>query len=348
LNSFLKRPEIPAEYIYEGDILLPSLSVITPSLNQGGFIERTIWSVLNQDIPGLEYVIIDGGSDDETLKILRRFEGRLRWVSEEDKGQADAVNKGVRATRGDIIGWLNSDDIYYPGALQTVLSVFHEHPDIDIIYGDGNHIDIEDRIIESYHTLPWDPERLKSYCFLCQPAVFFRRNAVNRFGLLDERLQYCLDYEYWLRLAAHGARFTYIRKTLAATRLHPVSKTLRLRMKVIHETMDMLYQRLGYVPDEWILSYARVFLNRKGKRRLDGGRLDTVLPTFTENIFVRRRFWTVCVSPLLATFSVFISLFAALRWNRRISRNMLRILVGWIKSHSRTLIRRVFSVENRS
>ena len=328
--------------------MFPSISVVTPSLNQGGFIGRTIWSVLNQDIPGLEYAIIDGGSSDETLKILRRFEGRLRWVSEEDKGQADAVNKGIEATKGEIIGWLNSDDIYYPDAFKTVLAFFDKHAEVDIIYGDGNHIDVEDRVIERYPTKPWSFEQLKTGCFLCQPAVFFRRSVVDRFGLLDERLQYCLDYEFWLRLAGREARFARIRQTLAATRLHPVSKTLGLRMKVIHETMDMLHQRLGYVPDEWLLSYARVFLNRKGKRRLDGGRLDTVLPTFTENIFVRKRVWTVCVSPLLAASSVFISLFAALRWNRRISRNMLRILIGWIKSHSRTLIRRVFSVENRN
>lgn len=319
----------------------PAVSVVTPSLNQGGFIERTIRSVLNQDIPGLEYVIIDGGSSDETLKILRRFEGRLKWVSEEDKGQADAVNKGIEATKGDIIGWLNSDDIYYPGALSVVLSFFDRHAEVDIIYGDGNHIDIEDRIIESYHTIPWDPELLKSVCFLCQPAVFFRRSVVNRFGLLDKRLQYCLDYEYWLRIAASGARFAHIQQTLAATRLHPVSKTLGLRMKVIHETIDMLHQRLRYVPDEWLLSYARVFFNRKGERRLDGGRLDTLLPAPTENNFACKRLRTMCVSALLATSAVFISLFASLRWNRRITWNMLRILAGWIRSHGRVLIRRV-------
>jgi len=321
--------------------LFPSISVVTPSLNQGGFIERTIWSVLDQDIPGLEYVIIDGGSSDETLKILSRFEGRLRWISEGDKGQADAVNKGIKATRGEIIGWLNSDDIYYPDALQTILSFFDKHAEVDIIYGDGNHIDIEDQIIESYHTLPWDPDRLKSLCFLCQPAVFFRRIAVERFGLLDERLQYCLDYEYWLRLAEHGARFAYIRQTLGATRLHPVSKTLGLRMKVIHETLAMLHEQLGYVPDEWLLSYARVSLNRKGDRRLTGGRLDRLLPVTTENIFARKRLRTMCASGLLATSAVCISLFASLRWNKRITWNMLRILADWIGSHGRVLIRRV-------
>jgi len=322
-------------------VISSAVSVVTPSLNQGGFIGRTIWSVLNQDIPGLEYVIIDGGSSDETLKILRRLDERLRWVSEKDKGQADAVNKGLKATKGDIIGWLNSDDIYYPGALQTVLSFFDEHTEVDIIYGDGNHIDTEDRIIESYHTLPWDPERLKSFCFLCQPAVFFRRSVVNRFGLLDERLQYCLDYEFWLRLAARGARFAYIRQTLAATRLHPVSKTLGLRMKVIHETMDMLHQRLGYVPDEWLLSYARVSLNRKGARRLEGGRLDTLLPAPAENNLACKRLLTMCVSVSLVTSAVVISLFASLRWNGRITWNMLRILANWTRSHGRVLIRRV-------
>ena len=322
--------------------MFPSISVVTPSLNQGGFIERTIWSVLNQDIPGLEYVIIDGGSNDETLKILERFEESLRWVSEEDKGQADAVNKGIKATRGEIIGWLNSDDIYYPGALRTALAFFDKHAEVDIVYGGGNHIDIDDRIIEGYHTLPWDPELLKKQCFLCQPAVFFRRSVVDRFGLLNERLQYCLDYEFWLRLAAHGARFDHMQQTLAATRLHPVSKTLGSRIKVIHETMDMLHQRLGYLPDEWLLSYARVLLNRKGERRLKGGRLDTLLPAPTENIFARKRLRTMCVSVLLAGSAVFISLFASLRWNRRITRNLLRILANWIRSHGQVLIRRVF------
>ena len=326
---------------------MPSISIITPSLNQGDFIERAIRSVLDQDISGLEHAVIDGGSTDETLNILRRFEGRLDWISETDRGQADAVNKGIKGTKGGVIGWLNSDDIYYPGSLSVVLSFFEKHPGVDVIYGDGNHIDVEDRVIDRYPTKPWSFDRLKTICFMCQPAVFFRRSVVDRFGLLDEGLKYCLDYEYWLRLAARGARFAHIRRTLAATRLHPVSKTLGKRMKVIHETMDMLHQRLGYVPDEWLLSYARVFLNRKGERRLDGGRLDTVLPTLTEPIFSRRRLWTMCVSPLLAASAVFISLFAALRWNRRITRNMLRILVKWISGYAKTLMRRFFSVEDR-
>lgn len=234
----------------------PKISVITPSFNQGRFIERTIRSVLAQGYPALEYCVLDGGSTDETLTILRRYTGQIRWISEKDRGQADAINKGFRASSGEIIGWLNSDDIYYPGALAAVAARFRADPQIDLVYGAANHIDAADRVIEPYPTEPWSMSRLPETCFLCQPAVFLKRSTIGRWGSLDDTLHYCMDYEYWLRLARAGARFFYEERVLAGSRIYPETKTLGARIKMHAEINDMLRATLGEAPFKWILAYA--------------------------------------------------------------------------------------------
>ena len=284
-----------------------SISVITPSYNQGQFIERTLLSVLNQNIPGLEYIVFDGCSRDETLAILRRYEDRLRWVSEPDHGQAHAVNKGIAASQGDIIGWLNSDDIYYPAALAKVQQYFHENPSVDVVYGDAFHIDVDDSKIEPYYTEPWNFERFLSVCFLCQPAVFFRRRMVARFGLLDESLQFCMDYEFWLRLANNGAVFAYLPESLAGSRMYTQNKTLSQRLSVHAEINNMLKKKFGKVPTKWLLNYAHVKVNAQtmphGWRRM-----------------------------ALISFQ---SVLASLRWNHEISKDVLQNIVSWISARTK-------------
>ena len=234
-----------------------TFSIITPSYNQGQFIERTIQSVLNQAGITFDYMVCDGGSSDNTLTVLKKYQPYLRWVSEPDEGQADAVNKGIRNTTGDIIAWINSDDVYYPLALRKVRDIFEAFPDVKVVYGNANHIDQTDGIIRPYPTEPWRYNRLKKTCFLCQPAVFFRRSLVERYGGLDNTLQYCMDYELWLRYCQH-ADFYFLPEKLAGSRMYASNKTMGQALAAHAEINRMLEAKLGVIPANWLLGYALV------------------------------------------------------------------------------------------
>src|SRR3569623_3829944 len=172
------------------------VSVITPSFNQGQFIERTLRCVADQHGAEIEHIVMDGVSTDSTVEILRHFTPAVRWISEKDKGQTDAVNKGIRMTDGEIIGWLNSDDIYYTDAIERVVAFLETNPDVDVVYGMAVHIDLQDKAFETYPTEPWNFQRLKDTCFICQPALFFRLRIVDIYGARDVSLYYCIDYEF--------------------------------------------------------------------------------------------------------------------------------------------------------
>ena len=284
------------------------VSVITPSYNQGPFIRRTIESVLSQKTSRfeMEYVVFDGGSADETVEVLKSYGDRIRWVSQKDKGQTDAVNQGIQATDGEIIAWINSDDIYYPGALDRIVRFFEDNPDVNVVYGLADHIDIDDQAFEAYPNEDWSYPRLLETCFICQPALFFRRRVVEKYGLLDEHLQYCMDYEYWLRLGKAGETFVHLKEKLAGSRLYADNKTLGARIKVHHEINRMMGEKFGKVPELWLSHYAHV-------------RMDVAPPI----PYGKSR-------TLYGAQLVSIYLLGGLYWNHAITRTMIGTVLGWI------------------
>jgi len=204
------------------------ISVITPSFNQGEFLEKTILSVLEQDCPNIEYIVIDGGSTDNSVEIIRKYEKHLAyWVSEPDRGQSDAINKGFRRATGEIVTWLNSDDFYLPGAVKKVVDYFARHADVDFVYGDYYLADRQERILAKRKSIPFDYNiLLYDANFICQPASFFRKSILDKIGLLDEKFHYLMDYEFFLRAACNKIKFELIPEFLAAYRFHFTCKAV--------------------------------------------------------------------------------------------------------------------------
>ncbi len=210
----------------------PRFSIVTPSLNQAAYLGRTIESVLGQQGDfDLEYLVMDGGSTDGSVDVLRRYEGRLAYRVEKDAGQSDAINKGLRAVTGDLVGWVNSDDLLYPGALARVAAAFAARPEAAWLHGGCEIVDEQDRPIRRWVTAYKD-FRCRRYSrrallvenFVSQMTVFWRRSAMERVGLLDTALRYSFDYEYWLRLSELGDPL-YVPERLAAFRWYTSSKS---------------------------------------------------------------------------------------------------------------------------
>lgn len=221
-------------------------SIVTPSFNQAHYIVSTIDSVLSQNYPNLEYSIIDGGSHDGTLDILKRYDDKLNWISEPDNGQAHAINRGFKKSTGAIVAWLNSDDIYLPHTLSYVADFFEQHPEIDVVYGDYQLIDLQGRVLLRKKEIPFDYNiLLYGLDYISQPTTFFRRKIFEQAGYLDENLHYGLDWEYWLRIANHGSQFAHIPRYLAATRWHIAAKTLVAPPEMHKEHEEILNRYWG-------------------------------------------------------------------------------------------------------
>jgi glycosyltransferase involved in cell wall biosynthesis len=240
----------------------PRVTIVTPSLDQAAYLPRTIESVLSQEGDfDLEYLVVDGGSTDGTAEILRRYAGRLVATSGPDAGQADAVNKGLRAATGEIVGWVNSDDLLLPGAIQAAVEAFRDHPETGWLHGRCRIVDEQDRPIRRWVAAYKDRacrrhthDRLLVQNYVSQPAVFWRRALMERVGHLDTSLHYTFDYDLWLRFSALGPPL-FLERELAAFRWYPTSKSGAGYARQFEEDERVA---LRHGPSAWVRARKRV------------------------------------------------------------------------------------------
>jgi hypothetical protein len=243
----------------------PTLSIVMPTRNQAPFLAAAVASVMQQAegaAARLELVVVDGASTDGTPELLAtlaaQHPGRLRYVSEPDAGPADAVNKAVAMAAAPLVGWLNSDDAYTPGAAARAVQALQQHPDWVMVYGEGDHVDLHGTHLDRYPTRGPDTP-LAAWadgCHICQPTAFFRRDAFLALGGLDTSLRTAFDYEFWLRLLkAHPGRVGFVPETQALSRLHAEGITLRMRELVAMEALEVIHRHIGPAPLHWLVTH---------------------------------------------------------------------------------------------
>ncbi len=240
------------------------ITIVTPSLNQGQFIEQTINSVLSQEGDFfIDYIISDGGSTDDSVEIIKKYDKLLktkkypikckgisyRWWSEKDNGQSHAINKGFKIAKGDILAWINSDDYYEPNAFEFIMKKFKENPDVDLIYGNGYKID---KVKNTKEIMESDEGNFNTFLqkgySICQPAAFFTKKIINKIGFLDENLHYAMDYDFWLRILKNNKAIR-IPKIMANFRIWENSKTASQNNKFFQDRKIIRKKYEGSVID---------------------------------------------------------------------------------------------------
>lgn len=223
----------------------PLVTVVTPSFNQAEFLQATLRSVLGQSYPRIEYLVMDGGSDDGSREIIAAYGDQLaHWASEPDRGQAHAINKGLQRANGEIIGWLNSDDLYLPDTVAAAVAAFQRAPDVDVVYGRLERIDAAGRPVPTpllpKDRLTFGRDNALGECIVNQPGSFWRRSIMETVGYLNEDLRYVLDYEYWVRMVMAGATFQRLERTMARFRLSQDSKTVGQTAQMAREHLAVI------------------------------------------------------------------------------------------------------------
>lgn len=222
------------------------ISVITPSYNQSGFLTENIDSVLKQEYSNFEHIVIDGGSTDQSVEILKTYK-HLKWTSEPDRGQSHAINKGFRKAAGNIIGWLNSDDIYLPGTFSKVNRILNSNPGVDFLFSHCLRIDAEGRILSMAQAKEPAKYSVIDYPnYIPQPTVFFRKEVFNITGYLDEGYQYVMDFDYWRRIEKNH-EMMMVNDIFAAFRMHDDSKTGKYELDFKHESKVSFFKNGGKI-----------------------------------------------------------------------------------------------------
>lgn len=247
---------------------LPLVTIVTPSYNQAKFLEDCIRSVLAQDYPLIEYLVIDGASSDQSVDIIRNYADRIAyWESQPDRGQAHAINKGLQRAQGELLGWLNSDDVLAPGAVSRAVQALMDHVEIGVVYGRLERIDAQGRLLPTPE-LPKDRltfglKHVIGECIVNQPGALWRRSAMEKVGLLNEDLRYSLDYEYWIRMALVGVAFMRLPEVLAQFRLSSESKTVGQTAEMALEQLEVLEKLISQPGIEEQLKLSPAELQRR-------------------------------------------------------------------------------------
>ncbi len=223
------------------------VSIVTPSFNQGQFLERTIQSVLEQNYPNIQYIIIDGASTDNSLEIIHRYQSRIDyWISKPDHGQTDAINKGFAMAKGEILAWINSDDTYQPGAVLQAVESLVNHPEVAGVYADADFIDEKERKIGKFPSAQTDYARLRrGYVHIPQQTFFFRRSFWEKVAPLDITFNFAMDYDLWVRLAKLAPLIYLPGRNWANFRLHSNSKTILADVECWPEMLRVHYRQGG-------------------------------------------------------------------------------------------------------
>ena len=224
------------------------ISILTPSFNQARYLEAAIQSVLRQDYPRLEYAIVDGGSTDGSVEVIKKYSDQLAWwVSEKDRGQTDAINKGFARATGDILAWLNSDDTYEPGAVTAAVTYLQAHPEVGLVYADCNYINEDSRVIGKFPAAQTDLQRLRrGYVHIPQQTMFFRAELWKQFGPLDPSFYFAMDYDLWTRIATRAELKYLAGQTWANFRIHTSGKTLAADDRCWPEMLRVHYRDGGH------------------------------------------------------------------------------------------------------